>query len=126
MTRGGGAMLARASHNPASLPHRITLLLMRPPHGTESLDMLPDLDLADVTAVLLSDGWHEVEHGSFIVEGTWQVGASQSRETDCVAVARFSFECADRDEFLDMTVTGPITSIFAVRVGKKERRSFAR
>jgi len=65
---------------------------------------------AKVAAVLLADGWHRVVRGSFSV-GT--LGFYDGADLDTPG---FCFEEADHDSlYQPATLTGPVTSILAVR-----------
>lgn len=81
-----------------------------------------EIDLSQVSEVLLNNGWHDVRKGSF------EVDASEYVSPGCIAAGGlggngskaggpgFRFEEATREP---STVAGPLTSILAVRCGPK-------
>lgn len=76
----------------------------------------------EVTAVLLTDGWHTVRTGTFTIDSYEYVRPSKNPDKDGlllhggghsgVCAAGFEFTTTDSGEI----VCGPLTSIHAVRV----------
>jgi hypothetical protein len=73
------------------------------------------IDVSDVSAVLLADGWHEVANGSFSIDsyeffdGNFLiVGGGQCQG---VPSSGFEFVCED-----DSVLAGPLTSVHAMRI----------
>lgn len=72
---------------------------------------------ANVTGVLLADGWHDVEPGSFAIDAYEYVEpdgfvALGGGTVAGVPSTGFAFALAAEDQF---GITGPLTSILAVR-----------
>ena len=73
-------------------------------------------DIADVTDVLLADGWHEVTLGSFRV-GMYEIYSSLDKPDEGLRdhfelpMAAFSFRLRDTD----VLVEGPLPSVLAIK-----------
>jgi hypothetical protein len=78
-------------------------------------------DIADVTDVLLSDGWHEVSPSSFRV-GMYEIYSSLDKPDEGLddhfqlPMAAFSFQLRDTE----LLIEGPLPSIQAIK--RRNRR----
>ena len=73
-------------------------------------------DIADVTDVLLADGWHEVARGTFRV-GMYSIYSSLDKLDESssnyfeLPIAAFSFRIRDTG----MLIEGPLPSVLAIK-----------
>ena len=72
-----------------------------------------------VTAVLLSDGWHDVDGESFRInhdDSMWRGWNDYGEQSDCTEDREnlcFAFYISESE-----SITGPVSSILAVRTGE--------
>lgn len=74
------------------------------------------IDVDNVTAVLLADGWHTVVDDSFNLDAyeyTWQGEALHGGGQSGVCATGYAFTDSDGD-----SLAGPLTAILAVRVAR--------
>jgi hypothetical protein len=77
------------------------------------------IDVNEVSAVLLADGWHSVTGDSFKIDSyefvVWGKIPSGFPETEFPPVEGFAFTEHPEGAGPPMTVAGPLTSVLAVR-----------
>ncbi len=73
------------------------------------------IEVDEITAVLLADGWHEVDEGSFELDSyeyAWEAGNTMLHRGGQSGVCANGFEFRGVDGH---RIAGPLTAILAVR-----------
>jgi hypothetical protein len=71
------------------------------------------IDPESVSAVLMADGWHEIERGSFRVD-SYQYLQDELALSEDVGITGFCFDTERGGMMAGSRVAGPLTSILAV------------